>query len=104
IVAQAVAEVERIAVLPPECFWPRPDVTSAMVLLRRRADPLTADAAGLARFCQRVFAARRKQLGSSLGRRDHWPAGIRPEQRPEELSVPQFVALCAVAGKAPDAV
>ncbi|MCW5766947.1 MAG: ribosomal RNA small subunit methyltransferase A [Phycisphaeraceae bacterium] len=101
IVAQAVAEIERIAVLPPECFWPRPDVTSAMVLLRRRPVPLTADAPALARFCQRLFAARRKQLGSTLGRRDDWPLGIRPTQRPEELSVPQFVALCAVAGMKP---
>ncbi len=35
VVAQALAEIRRVAVLPRECFWPRPDVTSAMAVLRR---------------------------------------------------------------------
>jgi 16S rRNA (adenine1518-N6/adenine1519-N6)-dimethyltransferase len=95
IVAQAMAEISLVAKLPPECFWPRPEVTSAMVLLRRRAEPLTGDPRGLIGFCQRLFAARRKQLGSTLGRERAWPAGIRPEQRAEELSVEQLIALAA---------
>jgi 16S rRNA (adenine1518-N6/adenine1519-N6)-dimethyltransferase len=98
IVAQAVAEVSLVAKLPPECFWPRPEVSSAMVLLRRRAVPMTSDAAGLLVFCQRLFAARRKQLGATLGRAIAWPAGIRAEQRVEELAIEQIVALQAVVG------
>jgi 16S rRNA (adenine1518-N6/adenine1519-N6)-dimethyltransferase len=99
VVAQAMCEVSRIASLPPECFWPRPDVTSAMVSLVRRAEPLTADARGLAEFAQGVFTKRRKQLGAVLGRERAWPAGIRPEQRAEELSVEQMVALAGGAGR-----
>lgn len=87
VVAQSLAEVKKIANLPPECFWPRPDVTSAMATLTRRPTPRTADPIALAEFCKRLFASRRKQLGSILGRSLAFPDGIDPAQRPEELSV-----------------
>lgn len=93
IIAQALATIERVASLPPECFWPRPDVTSAMVLLRRRSQPLTDTPAGLAELCQRLFSKRRKQLGAIIGRSSPLPPGVRYEQRPEELEVPQLVDL-----------
>lgn len=93
VLAQAVAEVRKIASLPPECFWPRPDVTSAMVTLTRRPVPRSADPPALAEFCKRLFASRRKQLGSILGRTLAFPEGIDPAQRPEELSVEQVERL-----------
>lgn len=93
VVARAAAEVEMIARLPPECFWPRPDVTSAMVAVRRRARPLAPDLGRLAAFCQTLFEKRRKQLGAVLGRERSWPPGIRPEDRAEALSVDQLIAL-----------
>jgi 16S rRNA (adenine1518-N6/adenine1519-N6)-dimethyltransferase len=93
IVAQAMAEISTVATLPPECFWPRPDVTSAMVLVTRRANPLTADPAGLLDLCQRMFASRRKQIGTTLGRSTVLPPGISADQRPEALTVEQFVQL-----------
>jgi 16S rRNA (adenine1518-N6/adenine1519-N6)-dimethyltransferase len=95
IVAQALARIERLATLPPDCFWPKPDVTSAMIGLIRRPDPLTTDPARLADFCQRVFMKRRKQLGGVVGRQTDWPTGVRPENRIEELSIEQVVALAA---------
>lgn len=98
VVAQAAAEVEMIARLPPECFWPRPDVTSAMVAVRRRARPLASDLGRLAAFCQTLFEKRRKQLGAVLGRERSWPPGIRPEDRAEALSVDQLIALWAHRG------
>jgi 16S rRNA (adenine1518-N6/adenine1519-N6)-dimethyltransferase len=99
IVAQALCTVGRIATLPPECFWPRPDVTSAMISLIRRAEPLADNPAGLADFCQSAFAKRRKQLGGVLGREVAWPAGVRPENRIEELTVPQAVALAGAVAR-----
>lgn len=93
VVAQSLAEVRKIASLPPECFWPRPDVTSAMVTLTRRPQPRSADPIALAEFCKRLFASRRKQLGSILGRTLAFPEGIDPAQRPEELSVEQIERL-----------
>jgi 16S rRNA (adenine1518-N6/adenine1519-N6)-dimethyltransferase len=97
IVAQAVATPSRIASLPPECFWPRPDVASTMLGLTRRADPATSNPRALAEFCQRLFSARRKQLGGTLkgepGLAVGWPEGILPTMRAEELTVDQIVML-----------
>lgn len=91
VIAQTFAEVERIATLPRECFWPRPEVTSAMVLLRRRPslpfDPRRTPE--FADFCKRLFAQRRKQLGGVLGRETLWPAGTGPTSRAEELTLAQ---------------
>ena len=97
VVTQALCRVERIAVLPPECFWPRPDVTSAMVGLTRLDRPLSASPGPLADFCQTMFSKRRKQLGAVLGRGVAWPEGVRAENRIEELSVDRIVALAVAA-------
>ena len=59
VIAQLLAEVRLIATLGPECFWPRPDVASAMVAITRKHAEC-ADPARLAAFCQRLFATRRK--------------------------------------------
>jgi 16S rRNA (adenine1518-N6/adenine1519-N6)-dimethyltransferase len=100
IVAQAVATVKSVATLPPECFWPRPEVTSAMVVVERRGVPRTRDAAALSRFAQRLFSARRKQLGSTLGRGLDWPKGIEATARPESLDPDQVEALRVVVERA----
>lgn len=102
IVAQALASIERVANLPPECFWPRPEVTSAMVLIRRLPTPLTGDPARLAELCQKLFSKRRKQIGAILGRDHPLPAGVRYEQRPEELGVRQLVELAGLISEDQD--
>lgn len=94
VIAQAVASVKLIAKLPGECFWPRPDVTSAMVSLTPLEAPFTAHPRRLADFVQTLFEKRRKQLGAVLGREREWPAGISPNDRAEALSIPQLIALC----------
>jgi 16S rRNA (adenine1518-N6/adenine1519-N6)-dimethyltransferase len=97
VVAHALATVERIATLPPECFWPRPEVTSAMISIVRRPDPLTRAPRHLAEFAQWLFTKRRKQLGAVLGRGFPCPSGITPDQRAESLPVEKFVALADAA-------
>jgi 16S rRNA (adenine1518-N6/adenine1519-N6)-dimethyltransferase len=97
VVARALASVERIATLPPECFWPRPDITSAMVALVRRPDPLTREPRRLADVAQKLFMQRRKQLGSVLGRGFPFPDGISPTDRAESLPAEKFVALAGAA-------
>lgn len=67
VIARVFAEFHRVAQAPPSCFWPRPDVTSSLVLLRRRPNPPSRDAEGLSAFLAELFAHRRKQLGSVLG-------------------------------------
>jgi 16S rRNA (adenine1518-N6/adenine1519-N6)-dimethyltransferase len=112
VIAQAAAEIERIALAPPECFWPRPDVTSAMVLLRRRQTALAPDMEALSEFCRDIFAQRRKQLGSLLNKvpgasKIDWDAlraqglHVAPTMRAEELSPEKIIALGRALGRWP---
>jgi 16S rRNA (adenine1518-N6/adenine1519-N6)-dimethyltransferase len=97
VLAQAVADVKLVATLPPECFWPRPEVTSAMVTVTRRERPLTTTPRSLLDIAQKVFERRRKQLGGAIaglvGEGFEFPDGITRTQRAEELSILQFVVL-----------
>ena len=93
VLALATCEVERVATLPPGCFWPRPSVTSAMISLRRRAAPQHPDPSRLLAFCHRLFEHRRKQIGSILGRDRAFPDGISPTDRAEALSLGQLMEL-----------
>ncbi|MGE3109616.1 MAG: 16S rRNA (adenine(1518)-N(6)/adenine(1519)-N(6))-dimethyltransferase RsmA [Phycisphaerales bacterium] len=103
VIAQAMSEVERVATLPRECFWPRPEVTSAMVVMRRRPEGLVSDedVRPLSEFCKRLFAHRRKQLrgvlglgaGRAGGAGFEWPEGVGERSRAEELTVPQVLEL-----------
>lgn len=100
VVAQTLGAVERVATLPPECFWPRPDVTSAMVALRPRDGHGIEDPTAFAAFAQKVFSNRRKQLGKVLGEllRDgpaggRLPEGVEPTDRAERLDVGTIAGL-----------
>ncbi len=95
IIVQAFSEVEQLAVLSPGCFWPSPDVTSAMVAVRPRAAPLLAraEADAFGAFVHTLFSKRRKQLGAILGRARAWPEGIDPSARPESLAVADLIRL-----------
>ena len=100
IAAQWRAEVKRLFDVPPRAFTPPPKVTSTIVQLIPRAEPLfPADAAMLERVAAAAFGQRRKMLRQSL--RQVSPlaeevlvsAGIAPTARGEELSIEQFCAL-----------
>jgi 16S rRNA (adenine1518-N6/adenine1519-N6)-dimethyltransferase len=104
VIVQALARVRPIATLSPGCFWPEPEVTSAMVAVLPEHDTgatLLADrgrARDFARFVTSLFTMRRKQLGGILGRGSAvWTAvaaaGVTPDLRPEALAPAQFVAL-----------
>lgn len=108
VLVQAMAEVKRIAVLAPGCFWPPPKVESEMVSIVPRELPLTRDVAGLSRLCRALFTQRRKQLGAILrnaaaaGAADGagaWrlPEGVEATARPEELTVEQMVEMAGTA-------
>jgi 16S rRNA (adenine1518-N6/adenine1519-N6)-dimethyltransferase len=93
VILQAMCEVHLVTTLPPQCFWPRPSIDSAVVQLVRRAEPLTANPTALAAMSQTLFTRRRKQIGSILGRDRPLPAGVEPHMRPEQLTVEQIVEL-----------
>ena len=91
--------------VPAECFWPRPKVASALVALAPREEaglPLDEREAIL-KFAKPLFRGRRKQLGGTLRaelsltegtvKQLLQQAGVRGQQRPQELSVQQWCAL-----------
>lgn len=93
IILQALFEVKRVTTLSPQCFWPPPQVASAVVQLTRRREPLTDDPQRLADLLHRLFSKRRKQIAAILGRDTPLPPGIAPHARPEQLSVQQLIEL-----------
>jgi 16S rRNA (adenine1518-N6/adenine1519-N6)-dimethyltransferase len=93
IVVGSMCTVERVATLPPGCFWPQPKVTSEMVAIEPRNEALTDDPRGLARMCRTLFTKRRKQLGRILGKGATLPEGIDRTRRPESLTIGQLVEL-----------
>ena len=95
VIIGATHRVETLFTLGPGCFWPRPKVDSAVVRLTRRDTPLTDDLPALAAVTHRLFAQRRKQIGTTLGRDVPLPDGIAATMRPEQLTIDQLVALGA---------
>lgn len=83
--------------VPPQAFTPPPKVTSSVVHLIPRAEPLPCDVGKLERVTLAAFGQRRKMLRQSLkplgGEALLAKAGIDPARRAETLSVAEFVAL-----------
>ncbi|HEU0162960.1 MAG TPA: 16S rRNA (adenine(1518)-N(6)/adenine(1519)-N(6))-dimethyltransferase RsmA [Rhizomicrobium sp.] len=90
--AKILFDVHRGAFVPP------PNVTSAIVRLEPRPEPLAPCLlADLETITAAAFGQRRKMLRQSLkplgGEALLEKAGIAPTRRPEELSIPEFAAL-----------
>ncbi|MCR4266846.1 16S rRNA (adenine(1518)-N(6)/adenine(1519)-N(6))-dimethyltransferase RsmA [Nitratireductor sp. ZSWI3] len=83
--------------VPPQAFTPPPKVTSSVVHLVPRAEPLPVAAKTLSRVTEAAFGQRRKMLRQSLkplgGEALLAAVGIDPTRRAETLSVEEFVAL-----------
>ncbi len=83
--------------VPPQAFTPPPKVTSSVVHLVPRAEPLPADVRKLGRVTEAAFGQRRKMLRQSLksigGERLLGEAGIDGTRRAETLSIEEFVRL-----------
>jgi len=83
--------------VPPQAFTPPPKVTSSVVHLVPRAEPLPADVRKLGRVTEAAFGQRRKMLRQSLkslgGERLLVTVGIDATRRAETLSIAEFVQL-----------
>jgi 16S rRNA (adenine1518-N6/adenine1519-N6)-dimethyltransferase len=104
VMAQSAAEIVEGFRVSAQCFRPRPEVASAVVLLRHRATALVSgeQQANFLRIVKAAFAHRRKTLPNSL--RDEGYVVDRVVDalhalnlpltvRAETLSVEQFIAL-----------
>ncbi|MET3601747.1 16S rRNA (adenine(1518)-N(6)/adenine(1519)-N(6))-dimethyltransferase RsmA [Martelella mangrovi] len=83
--------------VPPQAFTPPPKVTSSVVHLAPRTQPIAVTASALEKVTQAAFGQRRKMLRQSLkglgGETLLEKAGIDPTRRAETLSVAEFCAL-----------
>ena len=83
--------------MPPQAFWPPPKVTSSVVRLEPRAEPIAADGKRLSLITQHAFGQRRKMLRQSLkalgGQALLDAAGIDGARRAETLSIEEFCRL-----------
>ena len=97
VIAQWHCSIESLFELGPGSFSPPPKVRSAFVRLRLRPlpDRLACDAVALHRVVRTAFAQRRKTLANALESVPvDWTAlPIDPRDRPENLSVADFVAI-----------
>ncbi|MCU0894062.1 MAG: 16S rRNA (adenine(1518)-N(6)/adenine(1519)-N(6))-dimethyltransferase RsmA [Rhodospirillales bacterium] len=95
VLAQWLTDVEFQFAVDRRAFVPPPRVTSAVVNLIPRPEPLSANWRMLETVTQAAFGQRRKMLRSSLKSLGIDPAavGIEPTRRAEELSVENFCAL-----------
>jgi 16S rRNA (adenine1518-N6/adenine1519-N6)-dimethyltransferase len=88
--------------VPPQAFVPPPKVTSSVVHLTPRANPLDADVRKLGRVTEAAFGQRRKMLRQSLkslgGQALLDIAGIDGTRRAETLSVAEFATLARAIG------
>ena len=83
--------------VPPQAFTPPPKVTSSVVHLVPRANPVPCNAKDLGKVTQAAFGQRRKMLRQSLkslgGEALLARTGIEGTRRAETLSIEEFVAL-----------
>lgn len=93
------AEARVVRRVPPEVFWPEPNVESVLVRLERRPPPVGADRETLFRLIDEGFAQRRKTMANALvrlglERREANAAmeraGLEPGVRPEQLGLADF--------------
>lgn len=105
VFVESFADARIVRRVPARAFRPPPRVSSAVVALRThpRAGFAPLEQRAFLRFVSDVFRHRRKQLRGALGHeagvdkgraeRALATAGIAPTQRPEELTLAQWVAL-----------
>jgi 16S rRNA (adenine1518-N6/adenine1519-N6)-dimethyltransferase len=101
------AEAKILFDVAPSAFVPPPKVTSSVVRLTPRPEPLACDAGVLQRVTEAAFGQRRKMLRQSLKSLGVdamallEAAGIEPTARAEEISVEGFVDLARVLASPP---
>lgn len=96
---QSEWRVNSLRTVPPDAFYPRPRIDSAVAVLEPRGTELKAfDARKFDELVRRGFAQRRKQMGRQMPDSPIWEdvadqLGISRLARAEELSLEQWVEL-----------
>jgi len=112
VLVQSLANVELVRQLPPAAFWPRPQVSSAIVLVRPDAEKRrhVGDPQRFRNFLRDLYTHRRKNLRGALvslpraqlGKPEIdarlAELGIEGTVRAEALGVEEHLRLCEVFG------
>jgi 16S rRNA (adenine1518-N6/adenine1519-N6)-dimethyltransferase len=99
VLAQWRCQAKILFDIPPSAFVPQPKVTSSLVRLTPRSNPLPCDREMLERVTAAAFGQRRKMLRQSLRSLGAEPlpllerAGLDPTERAEDIPISGFVAL-----------
>ena len=96
IMSQYHCEIEKLFEVPATAFIPAPKVTSAIVRLRPKQNPIKAtDEKLFSEIVSAAFGQRRKTIRNSLkpfmSSEELEKAGIDPGIRPEKVSLNQFI-------------
>lgn len=105
VMAQYAADITKVFKVSANCFRPRPEVGSAVVLLRdkKQRDLRPDEEPAFAALVKAGFAHRRKTLVNSLKDEGYAQSntaeilasyGLSPTVRAESISIVQFVELC----------
>jgi 16S rRNA (adenine1518-N6/adenine1519-N6)-dimethyltransferase len=107
VFAQAAFKVERALKVPAGCFFPAPNVDSAVVVLTPRRPPRAEETDAFRELVKRAFGQRRKTLRNAWKGVFNWSteelnahaaqAGIDLSARGETLSIEAFAALAVLA-------
>lgn len=112
ILCQYLASVKMVKKVPPDVFWPRPEVQSALIEITPETQftPkfMKQDYGALKRFLKLIFSYRRKIVGraveNALGNLEVKASptqigqllvasGIRPDLRPQQLTAEDYLRL-----------
>lgn len=99
IMVQYQCQADMLFIVPPEAFEPVPKVESAIIYLRPLGEFVGGDVCikSLGKLVTQAFSQRRKTIANTLKKmvsKEMLEAeGIQLDQRPETLSVSQYVAL-----------
>ena len=104
IMSQYHCEIEKLFEVPPTAFIPAPKVTSAIVRLRPKKNPVKAtDEKLFSEIVSAAFGQRRKTIRNSLkpimSSEQLEKAGIDPGIRPEKVSLNQFIDAANLVSK-----
>jgi len=99
VMAQYYCDIEKLFLVPPECFKPQPKVESAIVRMTPKQQPThqALDEKILGETLRLAFAQRRKTLRNNM--KGYVTAeqlealNLDPQRRPETLSLEEFVKL-----------
>lgn len=99
IMVQYQCQAELLFIVPPEAFEPVPKVESAIIYLRPLMNRVggEVDIKALGKIVTQAFSQRRKTIANTLKKLVPLTlleeAGVKADQRPETISVEQYVAI-----------